>query len=148
MTRDPIERATDTVPNPSRATGTRYTLVRNLIAVVAWGFVVAVVVQVYLAGLGVFRNPQNFELHVTFGHILEIVAIAMLVLLLVVRASRGQVVLAAVLTLLVIGQNVFIQVRGANPEFAALHAVNAVLILVVSIILAQRTWRLGGLTEL
>jgi hypothetical protein len=149
MTREPIQPTTEVGPSTRTvAVGARYTLARNLIALVAWGFVAAVVVQVYLAGLGVFRTPQNFELHVTFGHVLEIVAIALLVLLLIVRASRGQIVLAAVLTLLTIAQNVFIQIRETNPEFAALHPVNGVLILVVAIILAQRTWRLGGLTEL
>ena len=112
----------------------------------AWGFVVAVVVQVYLAGIGVFRG--DYAAHATFGHILELASVVLLILLVVVRASRTQIGLAVALLVLVVAQNVFINVRATNPELAAFHPVNAVLILVVSIILAQRTWRLGGLTGL
>ena len=36
----------------------------------------------------------------------------------------------------------------SNPEIAALHPVNAVVILVASIVLARTTWRLGGFSEL
>ncbi|HET8785433.1 MAG TPA: hypothetical protein VFM38_07345, partial [Candidatus Limnocylindrales bacterium] len=48
------------------AVGARYTLARNLIAIVTWGLVVAFVIQVYLAGIGVFRG--NFELHRNVGY--------------------------------------------------------------------------------
>ena len=135
-------------PEPTRRAGARVTLGRNLVAIVAWGFVAAVVAQVYLAGTGVFRQPQNFEMHATFGHVLEIVAVAMLVLLVLVRGSRLQIGLSVLLVVLVVGQNVFVAIRDTNPELAALHTVNAVVILVASIVLARTTWRLGGLTDL
>lgn len=133
---------------PTGRAGARVTLGRNLMAIVAWGFVAAVVAQVYLAGAGVFRQPQNFEMHVTFGRVLEIVAVAMLVLLILVRGSRLQIGLSVLLVVLVVGQNVFVAIRDTNPELAALHAVNAVAILVASIVLARTTWRLGGFTDL
>ena len=126
--------------------GVRVTLGRNVAAIVAWGFVVAVVIQFYLAGIGVFRG--DYASHATFGHILELISVVLLILLVIVRASRVQIGLAVALVALVVAQNVFINVRATNPELAAFHPVNAVLILVVSIILAQRTWRLGGLTGL
>jgi hypothetical membrane protein len=139
----PAEPAPET---PSRTAGVRVTLGRNIVAIVAWGFVAAIVVQVYLAGIGVFRG--NFEMHATFGHLLEIVAIAMLILLILVRGSRLQIGLSVLLLVLVVVQNVFIAVRETNPELAALHPVNAVAILVAAIVLARTTWRLGGLSDL
>ena len=139
----PSQPATRTSPT---RTGPGYRLARNAIAIVAWGFVAAVLVQVYLAGIGVFR--QDWELHRNFGHLLEIVSIVLLILLIVVRGSRLQIGLAALLIVLVVGQNIFIGLRTSNPELAALHPVNAVVILVASIVLARTTWRLGGFTEL
>lgn len=139
-------RSTSAPESPPRV-GARTTVGRNIVAIVAWGFVAAVLVQVYLAGVGVFRDPQNFELHVTFGHVLEVVALVMLIVLILVRGSRLQIGLGALLLLLVVAQNIFIALRTSNPELAAFHPVNAVVILVASIVLARTTWRLGGLTE-
>ena len=146
MTRGQGQNSADVSDADSGRAGVRVTLGRNIAAIVAWGFVVAVVVQVYLAGIGAFRG--DYAAHATFGHILELTAVVLLILLVVVRASRTQIGLAVALLALVVAQNIFINVRATNPELAAFHAVNAVLILVVSIILAQRSWRLGGLTGL
>ena len=127
-------------------TGARFTLARNLIAIAAWGFFALVVVQFYLSGVGVFRG--NFELHRNFGYLLQLIALVVLVLLIAVRAQRRQIWLAVAVLVLSLLQSVFILVRTSSPDIAALHPVNAVAILVASLILARTTWRLGGFTEL
>ena len=40
--------------------------------VVAWLLVAGLIVQVFLAGLGVFRDPASFETHKDFGYTLEL----------------------------------------------------------------------------
>jgi hypothetical membrane protein len=136
-------KATDSEPSSG---GVRVTLGRNVVAIAAWALVVAFVVQVYLAGIGVFRD--NWELHRNIGYLLLFAAIAVLLLLLAVRASRRQIALAGLLIILVILQSVFVAARTSNPEFAALHPLNGFAIVLVSLILARTTWRLGGLTDL
>ena len=74
----------------------------------------AILVQVYLAGIGVFK--QDWELHRNFGHLLELVSIVLLVLLILVRGSRLQIGLAALLVVLVVGQNIFISSGCRTPR--------------------------------
>ena len=122
-------------------------LARNVLAVATWGFVAAVFVQVFLAGLGVFRSPADFELHRNFGFLLEAVVLAIGALAAILRAGRFIVVLALVTFALFLGQSVLITFRTSTPELAALHPVNGFLILLTSILLARQTWPLGGFSE-
>jgi hypothetical protein len=124
------------------------TLARNVLAVAAWGFVAALLIQVFLAGLGVFRSAGDFDTHRNFGYLLGLMSLLLLVLAIAVRARRRQVVLAAIVLGLVILQSVFIAVRASSPEFAAFHLVNGFVILLAAIVFAWNTWRLGGFTEL
>ena len=55
-------------------------IARRAHLVVAWLFVAGVVVQVFLAGLGVFDDPRTFITHATWGYMLEGLPILMLVL--------------------------------------------------------------------
>jgi hypothetical protein len=129
-----------------RKGSSRSILGRNVIAVAAWALVAAFVVQVYLAGIGVFRN--DWELHRNIGYLLGLATIVVFLLLLAVRASRLQIGLAGLLVVLVILQSVFVALRTSSPELAALHPLNGFAIVLVSLILARTTWRLGGLTNL
>ena len=46
--------------------------------VLAWAFVVGVVVQVFFIGLGLFAGSRNIELHVTLGWILHLAPLLIL----------------------------------------------------------------------
>ncbi len=78
-------------------------------------FTLGVIVQFFLAGLGVFRVQHGasssrfdhvFEPHRVLGNVLLIVALLVLVAALVGRLGRGQALLGLVLTLLVFLQSV------------------------------------------
>lgn len=120
---------------------------RNILAFAAWGFVAATLIQVFLAGLGVFRVPENFELHRNFGYALELVVLILFVMAILVRASRMQVGLAALTFGLFLLQSVFVNLRATSPEVAALHPVNGFLIVFTSIVFARQAWRLAGRTD-
>ena len=104
-------------------------------------FVGGVVVQVFLAGLGVFDSPTRFETHASWGYLLEIVPLILLVLAAVGRLGRRQIIYAAALFGMFLLQSVFVAVRGDLPMVAALHPVNGFAILLVAILVAREAWQ-------
>ena len=111
-----------------------------LYAVAASLLVVGLVLQVFLAGLGVFDDPTFFLTHRDTGYTLELVALVVIVLAAVARAGRAQIGIAALIFGLFLLQSVFIVMRTSAPAVAALHPVNGFLILLLSIVLARRAW--------
>ncbi|MBM4408568.1 MAG: hypothetical protein FJ038_08220 [Chloroflexi bacterium] len=140
-------RTPDQVPPAASTGGVRVTLGRNLLAIATWALAIGVVIQVFLAGLGVFRDPADFELHRNVGYLLGVVALLLAILAFVVRANRLQRGLGILLVVLFVLQSVFIALRESAPEVAALHVVNGMAIVLVTALFAMRTWRLGGLTD-
>ena len=103
-------------------------IARQLHAVIAWVFVVALVVQVWLAGRGVFESPTVFATHRDVGY-------AELVPGRPARprsarrdGGRRVAILAVVIFGLFILQSVFVVMRDSSPAVAALHPVNGFLI--------------------
>jgi hypothetical protein len=121
-------------------------LARNVIAFGAWILVAGTLVQVFLAGLGVFRGPADFETHRNFGYLLGLFTLGLLILAVAVHATRFQMALAALLFVQFIAQSVLVNLRATNPELAALHPVNGTLIVIVAILFARHSWRLAGRT--
>jgi hypothetical protein len=117
---------------------------RSAHALLTWLFVAALFVQVFLAGLGVFDSFARFAIHRDVGYTLTLVPIVLLVLALVGRMGRQQVVLAAVIFLLFILQSVFVQVFRDAPLVQALHPVNGFIILGLAIALARASWASRG----
>jgi hypothetical protein len=111
---------------------------------VAWLFVACVVVQVFLAGLGVFAGTQNFSLHREFGYLFGWLTLVLLLLALVGRLGRRWIGLSALLLVLFAFQSVFVALRGVMPEAAALHPVNALAIFAVSLHVARRSRALAA----
>jgi hypothetical protein len=104
---------------------------------VAWLFVACVVVQVFLAGLGVFDNPTQFVTHREFGNLFGWLVFVLLALAIGGRMGRRIIGLSALLIVLFILQSVFVQLRTSQPALAALHPVNGFLIGLVGIVLAR-----------
>lgn len=105
---------------------------------VAWVFVACVVVQIYLAGLGVFDSPTAFITHRDFGYLFGILTLVLVVLAVLGRLPR--LILGASILLLVLFalQSLFIALRDA-PNLAALHPVNGFAILLVAVWTAWST---------
>src|SRR6186997_2623440 len=94
-------------------------IARSAHLVVAWLLVAGVVVQIFLAGLGVFRGPEAFPNHRDFGFVLELLPLVLLVLGLVAGLGRRAALLAAGIFGLFILQSVFVGLRADAPEIAA-----------------------------
>ena len=113
---------------------------RLLHLVVAWLLVAGLVVQIFLAGLGVFRGPDSFVTHRDFGYMLELLPIVLLILGLIAGLGRRAALLAAGIFGLFMLQSVFVGLRADAPEVAALHPVNGFLITLLAIVLARDAW--------
>jgi hypothetical protein len=115
-------------------------IARTIHLVAAWLLVVCVIVQVFLAGLGVFSDPNAFVTHAEFGYLWEWLAVVMLILAIVGRLGRVQIGGAVLLIVLLALQSVFIALRETQPTIAALHPVNGFLVLLVGFVLAWNAW--------
>jgi hypothetical protein len=115
-------------------------IARLALPAVAGLFVACAVVQVFLAGLGVFESPAAFVTHREFGFLFGWLTLVMLVLALVGRASRkitGAIVLLLVLFAL---QSVFVVARTDLPALAALHPLNGFAILALGGWTTRASW--------
>jgi len=113
-----------------------------LFAIGASILVAGLVLQVFLAGLGVFDEPSFFLTHRDTGYMLELVAFVVFVLAAIARAGRRQIGIAGLIVLLFLLQSVFVALRTTAPAVAALHPVNGFLIVLLSIVLTRDAWRL------
>ena len=108
--------------------------------VVAWLLVAGLLVQIFLAGLGVFRGPESFQTHRDFGYVLEGLPILLLIFGVIAGLGRRPAILAAVIFGLFLLQSVFVVLRVSNPEVAALHPVNGFVITILAVVLAWDAW--------
>lgn len=129
-------------------------IMRTSYRVLAWIFVIALTVQIYLAGLGVFRfrsvplgeggGRSFYGLHIQFGWLIGWVPILLIVLALLGRYSRRTITRAVGLVLLIIIQSVILWVAQDAPLLKALHPVNAIFIFWLSLSLAREALKAEG----
>jgi hypothetical membrane protein len=94
----------------------------------AWLLVVGLVVQIFLAGLGVFAGASNFATHRDVGYLLQAFPFFMAITAWLGKLSRRHIVLAVVIFVLFFVQSFLVLARGSVPAIAALHPVNGFLI--------------------
>jgi hypothetical protein len=114
-------------------------------------FLLLGIVQVFLAGLGVFdldgqplgtESETAFDPHRTLGYLLAPIALLVVVLCLVARPGRREIVLSVALLLLVgVAQSALAAVGEDTPLFGGLHALDGMLILGIAGVLHARTRR-------
>lgn len=105
-----------------------------------WGlalFLIAGLVQIFLAGLGIFEfkggklaDASSFDAHRGLGFAMGGVALLLLILALVARVSTPTIVLSAVLAILSAVMQSILAAAGENTAFfGGLHALDGLLIL-------------------
>src|SRR3954451_8166283 len=107
----------------------------------SWIFLVAVGVQFFLAGAGVF-GAHDFKPHENLGGMLELAALVLVLLSLAWRPGWDTVGMTVLLLVLCVVQHPLAEAQDDHPWIAALHPVNALLIAGLSYMLAQRARRL------
>ena len=106
-------------------------------------FAACAVVQVFLAGLGVFDDPRAFITHREFGYLFGWLTLVVLVLALVGRLPRRIAGMSILLLVLFALQSVFVALRADLPAVAALHPLNGFAILGLAVLTARASWAVG-----
>jgi hypothetical protein len=105
----------------------------------AWLFAAGVLLQGYLAGAALTQlgGSGDFGTHVGIGYsLMGILALAVPVLAIVGRFRRAQIGWSALLLVLYIVQTSLPVARESAPAIAALHPVNAMILLVLAVAIA------------
>ena len=107
-------------------------------------FVVAIVVQVFLAGAAIANlgGSGDFTTHIEFGYTwVGLASLALVLSAFVARRPRRDVGIVIGLLLLYIVQTMLPNARASAPWVAALHPVNALFLFAVAVWYARRMWR-------
>jgi hypothetical protein len=113
---------------------------RRALPFAAGAFVACAVIQVFLAGLGVFDDPSAFNTHRDFGYTFAYLVLVILILAFVGRSPRRIVGMSVLLLVLFAFQSIFVALRTDYPAIAALHPLNGFAILTLSIVISRETW--------
>lgn len=105
----------------------------------ACAFVAGLVYQVFIAGLGLFAGPSNWESHVNLGWILHLMPILITVAAALSRAGRRHWQWALALAAVVFVVPIFALMRTENPEIAALHPVSAFVAFALAVAVARNS---------
>ena len=106
--------------------------------VAAWLFVVAVISQVFLAGLSLFASAANWGAHKEFGYSLGFLALLLVVLAFLGRIPRAIGRWLALLLVVYTIQTILPNLRRDMPWVAALHPLNALAVFWIALTHARR----------
>ncbi len=125
---------------------TRYA--RLAFAGLAWLFVAAIVIQVFLIGLGLFGDVSFRAVHRDFGYSwVGLAALALLVSGLLARPGGRTAGLVVAVFLLYIVQTLLPSARDGYPAIAALHPVNALLLFGLALYVARSAMALARVRD-
>ena len=103
--------------------------------ILAWLVVVAIVAQVFFIGLGLFAGSENVETHKTFGWILHLLPIPLLLAAALSRAGRRHWQWALALAVVVFIVPILVLMKD-TPVIAALHPVGAIVAFWLAVVVA------------
>jgi hypothetical protein len=111
--------------------------IRRIHQVLAWLFVVSVLIQVLLIGLFLFAGASLMPHRAFGGIVVGILAILVAVTAGAAQLPTGKASRAGLLLLLVIVQVILPAFHRSSPVIAALHPVNALLIFWLGVVVAR-----------
>ena len=118
------------------------TAFRYIYVGLSWLMLLAIVVQVFFAGLMLFGTGGGGELHNTTGWIIHTAVYPFLLVPWLAGAERRGIVLGLAFLVAVFVQPFLVEARESVPILAALHPVNALLIFVLALALARDSLQL------
>jgi uncharacterized membrane protein YhaH (DUF805 family) len=101
-------------------------------------FLLLIFVQFYLAGRGVFHESDNYDAHKNLGGILHLYSLIILIATIAISATRNRVDIGLAVGLFVLVTIQAIIGDFKHPAIAALHPVNALLIIGLSFHILSR----------
>ena len=107
-----------------------------------WLYVAGILVQVFLAGMGLFGIPRDFAPHVGLGWLLHLVPILLLIAAAVARVGSRLIWWNVALLVVQFVQPIFALARDDTPVVAAFHPVLALVIFWLAVTIGLKAWRL------
>jgi hypothetical protein len=109
----------------------------------AWAFVAALLVQVWLAGSAIRELGGNgsFATHSDFGYLIGLFSLILLIMAILARSGRRRILQALAILGLYVVQSTLPFMDPGLPAAAALHPVNAVLMIGLAAWYARQVWR-------
>ena len=107
--------------------------------VLAWLVVVGIVAQAFFIGLGLFAGSENIETHRTFGWIVHLLPIPLLLAAALSRAGRRHWQWALALAVVIFIVPILVLMKADAPAIAALHPVGAVIAFWLAVVVAQNS---------
>jgi Zn-dependent protease with chaperone function len=115
---------------------------RYLYLALVWLYVAGIVVQVFLAGMGLFGAQRDFEPHIGLGWLLHLVPILLLIVAAVARVGSRLLWWNTALLVVQFVQPILALARHDVPVVAALHPVLALIIFWLAVTIGLMAWRL------
>ena len=107
-----------------------------------WIYLVGILGQVFLAGIGLFGVAKDFEPHVGLGWILHLVPVLLLIVAAVARVGSRLIWWNVALLVVQFIQPILATMRNDQPVVAAFHPVLALVIFWLALTIGLRAWRL------
>jgi hypothetical protein len=102
----------------------------------AWLTLFVLLLQVYLAGSGVF-GATSFQPHRMVGYLISLLVVLLLLMAIAARSSRRVLGLSALLVALAVVQIALVYLRTSAAFLSALHAVNALALMGLTAAIAR-----------
>ncbi|MEX0626286.1 MAG: DUF6220 domain-containing protein [Chloroflexota bacterium] len=115
---------------------------RWLFLALVWIYLAGILVQVFLAGTGLFGVAMDFEPHIGLGWILHLVPVLLLIAAAIGRVGRKMLWWTTALLLVQFIQPILPSVRADLPWAAALHPVLALIIFWLAFTIGLKAWHL------
>jgi hypothetical protein len=107
-----------------------------------WLYVAGLLVQVFLAGMGIFGVARDFAPHVGLGWLLHLVPVLLLIAAAVARVGSRLIWWNVALLVVQFVQPIFALARKDTPVVAAFHPVLALVVFWLAVTIGLRAWRL------
>ena len=115
---------------------------RYVFLVLVWLYVVGILAQVFLAGMGMFGVQRDFAPHVGLGWLLHLVPVLLLIVAAVARVGRQLMWWTTALLVVQFIQPIFALARKDSPAVAALHPVLALIVFWLALTIGLKAWQL------
>lgn len=113
--------------------------VRFVYGLLAAGYFVCVILQVFYAGLGIFVNSADLQLHRVFANYFEFASVLLFLLSFFGRIRGG--LRWYTLGLFVLTSLQHMTIQAFSGTLRALHTIDALLLFGISLHLMKRSWR-------
>jgi len=115
---------------------------RYVYLALVWIYLAGILVQVFLAGTGLFGDARDFEPHIALGWILHLVPVLLLIVAAVGRVGSRLLWWTTALLVVQFIQPILALARSDQPLVAAFHPVLALIIFWLALTIGLQAWQL------